>query len=240
MNILIIDDDLAGVEYLSTFLHLEGFTVLTAAAGSDGLELIQRQTPDVMILDVLLPGEDGWDICRQIRCLSDVPILMLTCYATETRHQIQGLGCGADDYMLKPVDFDLLKARIEALLRRTTASKGYVTPIGYSDDYLTVDVVNRQVRIKGEHISLSYLEYLLLEMLVRNSDQTVSGSKIIERLWPGQIYLNGQASLRTYIKRLRQLIEPDPKKPRYIVNEHGLGYRFVTQGNVHNSFTNLP
>lgn len=165
---------------------------------------------------------------------------MLTCYATETKDQIRGFSCGADDYILKPIEFDLLKARIEALLRRATASKGYVTPIGYSDDYLTVDVANRQVRVKGEHICLSYLEYLLLEMLVRNLDQTIPALEIIERLWPGQIYLNGQASLRTYIKRLRQLIEPDPKKPRYIVNEHGLGYRFVTQGTVHNSFTNLP
>src|SRR5574341_331580 len=229
MRILIIDDDSEGTEYVSTFLRLEGFTVHTATYGDDGLKLFRSLAPDLVILDILLPDIDGHALCRQIRSITDVPILIFSGYAVDVQDQIRGLDCGADDYLTKPVDFDLLKAHITALLRRSTQVNGCPNPQNYADGYLAVDIDNQQVRINGQHISLSGLDYQLLELLVCNADQTVPTLEIVESLWPGQIHDDDTAELRTYIKRLREKIEPDPTHPRYIVNEHGLGYRFVRQ-----------
>src|SRR5574341_162902 len=119
MRILIIDDDWEGTEYLSTFLRLEGFTVHTATDGAEGLKLLQQFAPNLVILDILLPDIDGWELCRQIHAVADVPIVMLTAFATDAEKQVRGFNCGADDYLIKPVDFDLLKARVTAILRRS-------------------------------------------------------------------------------------------------------------------------
>lgn len=228
MNILIIDDDSEGVEYLSTFLRLEGFTVQSTPYGIEGLKLIQTLPPDLIILDILLGELDGRQLCCQIRRFSEVPIMMLTAYGTDAKDEIQALGYGADDYLLKPIDFELLKARITTVLRRTTKATGFCSLVKYSDGYLTVDMNTQQVWVNNQYVCLSYLEYMLLEILIHHANQTLPALEIIEQLWPGQIHQDNTAGLRTYIKRLRKLIEPDPSKPQYIVNEYGLGYRFIT------------
>src|SRR5574341_834143 len=236
MRILIIDDDLEGTAYVSTFLRLEGFIVHTATYGDEGLKLLQQLAPDLVILDILLPDINGHNLCRQIRSITAVLILIFSGYAVDVKDQIRGLDCGADDYLTKPVDFDLLKAHITALLRRSTQVGGCPNPQNYSDDYLTVDIDNQQVRINGQHISLSGLDYQLLELLVCNADQTVPALEIVESLWPGKVHECEDTGLRTYIKRLREKIEPTPRNPIYIVNEYGLGYRFVSQ-TLHKPFT---
>lgn len=137
------------------------------------------------------------------------------------------------------MEFDLLKAHITALLRRSRQVQGCLDSQTYSDGYLTVDIYMQQVRIHDQPIALSGLDYQLLELLVCNADHTVPSLEIVESLWPGQVHTDDTAELRFYIKRLRDKIEPDPRHPRYIINEHGLGYRFVRQ-TLYKSLTNLP
>src|SRR5574341_1321393 len=173
MRILIIDDDSEGTEYVSTFLQLEEFTVHTATSGEEGLALLQQFAPDLVILDILLPDINGHALCRQIRSITDVPILIFSGYAVDVQDQIRGIDCGADDYLTKPVDFDLLKAHITALLRRSTQVGGCPNPQNYSDDYLTVDISSELVSVDGKPVHLSYLEMRLLATLVRNRGQIV-------------------------------------------------------------------
>ncbi len=228
MRILIIDDDSEGVEYIATFLQLEGVTVDSTTSGAEGLKLLDLFAPDLVILDILLPDVDGHELCSQIRSLSDVPILMLSAFATDIRDQIVGLEYGADDYLIKPVDFDLLRARITAILRRTAQLHLSRYRQNYSDGYLTVDFSTQQVRIHDKQVSLSYLEYQLLELLICNAGQVVPMLEIIEELWgTTSTGKDCRDYVHTYIRRLRNKIEPDPSAPCYLVTEYGFGYRFV-------------
>lgn len=227
MRILIIDDDSEGVEYIATFLQLEGVTVDSTARGSDGLELVQQLRPDVVLLDVLLPDIDGWELCRQIRAFSDIPILMFTAYAREPECEIKGLDCGADDYLVKPIDYDVVKARIEAVLRRYVASNPHKRHL-YLDPRLIIDLDFEEIFVEGKRTPLSHLEYHLLELLVRNLGQVITTLEIIEELWgENDSEKDYPDRVHTYIRRLRKKIESDPSAPYYLVTEYGFGYRFV-------------
>src|SRR5574341_194350 len=232
MRILIIDDDWEGTEYLSTFLRLEGFTVHTATDGAEGLKLLQQFARNLVILDILLPDIDGWELCRQIRAVSDIPVVMLTAFATATEEQVRGFTCGADDYLVKPIDFDLLKALLIRRIRRTepiTSLESQHKPV-YADRRIVLDLNHQEIIVEGKRIHLTYVESNLLEILVRNANQTVPNLEIMEELWPGDISSDlGASRLYVYIGRLRKIIEPDPQHPSYIITDHGLGYRFMLQ-----------
>lgn len=236
MHILIIDDDEESCDLLETFFINEGFVVHYTLAGPGGLQLVSQLKPDLVILDVRMPEMDGREVCQRIRAFSDVPILMISAFAIQVGEMVQGLNCGADDYLAKPLDFDLLIAKVAALLRRSGMVNWQQGHPVYVDPYLMVDLRHQRVCVQGQVVSMSPLEYRLLGLLLYNINRTVPAIDIMEHLWPGRA---GEStdSLRTHIKRLREIIELEPNNPRYILTEHGIGYRFVTQNDVHESFT---
>ena len=229
MLVLIIDDDGENNEIMEDFLRSKGANTRIATTGRAGVQLVQELQPDLIVLDIILPDMSGLEVCRQIRAFSDVPVLMVSAFARENGDVIRGFEQGADDYLPKPLNLEVLWARLEALLRRSwTLSKGNQEG-GYTDAYLTINLARRQVSVRGEQVKLSATEYRLLEMLVRNADQTVPALEIVEELWPGVETEKAIQYVYVYVGRLRRAIEPDPHKPRYILTEYGLGYRFCSQ-----------
>lgn len=226
MDIILIDDEPDTHEFLGWYLESEGFTVRSAYNGMDGLALMNRHSPDLVILDVFMPQLGGYEICERIRQFSDVPIVMISAVARHENDIIHGLNIGADDFMPKPVRLDLLRARINALLRRR-AYQPHNRRQMYVDAHLTIDLDREEVYVCGERVQLSPLEFRLLALLVGNAGYAVPTVEVIEELWSETDYEDYARYVRIYIGRLRESIEPDPRNPRYLITEHGFGYRFV-------------
>lgn len=224
-TVLIVDDSVEFIEMLEAYLQQHGYSVTTAVGGEDAItELSSNRRVDVILLDIMMPGVDGWETCRRMREVTNVPILMLTALGRET-DLVQGLELGADDYLVKPFHLTELKARIEAHLRRARMS-GWDSPYpAYSDDELYIDLPNREVRLRGKHVSLSPTEFRLLACLVRSAGIVIPHKNLLSEVW-GPDYLQDIRSLKLYIRYLRQKIEPNPAEPRYILTEWGVGYRF--------------
>jgi DNA-binding response OmpR family regulator len=229
MRVLLVDDDQDTHEFITAYLASAGFEVQSAYTGPDGIYATETHRPDVLLLDIELPFMDGWDVCRRIRMISDVPILMISAVAQGEHDVVRGLNAGADDYLLKPFHLDVLKARIHALLRRSITYRQHNSHIGYIDPHLTVDLRQGKVFVQGKQFPLSFLEQRLLELLVANSNATVTSIEIIEALWSDHVEESYLRYVRIYVQRLREVIEPDPHKPVYIVTDYGLGYRFCSQ-----------
>jgi two-component system KDP operon response regulator KdpE len=229
VKIVVIDDDPDVHRVIVPFLHAKGYEVLSALTWQAGLRLVREQSPDLVVLDILIPEMDGWDICRRIRTFSNVPILMVSAVARESADEIRGLDLGASSYLVKPIDLAVFLARIKALIRLSKRPLDQVDPPVYVDDHLTIDLKREEYFVRGERISLTYLEQSLLALLVHNIDQTVPSEEIIEELWPEGPRNENMQYVRIYIRRLRKLLEPDPGSPRYIINYHGFGYRFCSQ-----------
>ena len=227
-TILIVDDSAEFVEMIETYLMQHHYKVVTASNGLEALDhLNSNQRMDVILLDVMMPGLDGWETCRRMRETTNVPILMLTALGRDT-DLVQGLELGADDYLVKPFHLTELKARIEAHLRRARMA-GWESPYpAYSDDELYVDLPNREVRLRGKHVSLSPTEFRLLACLVRNAGVVVPHRTLLSEVW-GPDYMQDIRSLKLYIRYLRQKIEPDPAQPCYILTEWGVGYRMIDE-----------
>ncbi|HJW84907.1 MAG TPA: response regulator transcription factor [Anaerolineae bacterium] len=224
-TVLVVDDSAEFTELLQTYLEQQGYKVATASGGQEAINHLQsNRRADVILLDVMMPDIDGWQTCQRLREITNVPILMLTALGRET-DLVQGLELGADDYLIKPFHLTELKARIEAHLRRARMA-GWESPYpAYSDDELYIDLPNREVRLRGKHISLSPTEFRLLACLVRNAGIVVPHRSLLSEVW-GPDYLQDIRSLKLYIRYLRQKIEPDPTQPRYVLTEWGVGYRF--------------
>jgi two-component system KDP operon response regulator KdpE len=225
-KVLVIDDDPAFVRLVEQVLTPAGFEVLTAAAGGEGLRLLFAQHPDIVLLDVVMPKMDGWDTCRRIRDITDVPVIMLTAQKNTEEDIVHGLECGADNYLLKPVGKRELVGRVQAVLRRAELSlpdeqKGTT----FSDGYLTVDIVQRQVLVNGEPVRLTPIEFRLLALLLQNAGRILTHRQLLEGVW-GWEYIDDLDYVRIYIWHLRQKIEPDQAKPKYIITEPGVGYSF--------------
>lgn len=229
MKVLIIDDEEDSLYLLASFFESEGYEVQEASTSREGLKMLQQSEPDLVILDVRLPHLSGREVCQLIRTFSDVPIVMVSAYDRSNEDIIRGLNVGADDYLPKPIDFDLLKARVTSLLRRSTRTTWRESRPAYIDPFLIVDLYRQQVQIEGQPVSLSPLEYRLLALLVRNANQTVPSLEIVETLWPRADPDEYTGYVHTYVKRLRKIIEPDQQNPRYIITDHGLGYHFESQ-----------
>lgn len=226
-KLLIIDDDLTLVNALKLYLSKVGYTVLTAANGIEGLQTLYNERPDLVILDIMMPKMGGWDVCKRIRELSDVPIIMLTARDQEA-DRVMGLKMGADDYIAKPFSLKELEARLEAVLRRTRLPPPTRGRVLYSDDELTIDSERWEVRRRGELVYLTPTELRLLLVLAENAGRVLTHQQLLEQVW-GPEYADETDYTKLFIWRLRQKIEPDPSEPRYIVTERGLGYRFVKQ-----------
>jgi two-component system KDP operon response regulator KdpE len=226
-KILIIDDDPVALQVTQTGLTATGYKVITAQDGKIGLQKFQEHRPDLVILDVIMPTMDGWETCRSLRQLSNVPILMLT--GLESKGDIvKGLNLGADDYVVKPFRLPELQARVEALLRRLNmplpSSEQMV--MHFQNGELIIDPVAEQVTLRGKPLHLTPLEYNLLFFLAKRSGRIVSTSTIFDKVWPYTTDA-GPESVKWYIWRLRQKLEADPDNPRYILTEHGFGNRFI-------------
>ncbi len=227
-TILIIEDDKHLLELLKTLLEAYNYDIVTSNSGLEGLRQAYATQPDLVILDIMLPGMDGWKVCERLREMSKVPILIITARAKAVEDVVKGLKTGADDYLTKPFNNQELLARVEALLRRVHSNKegenGDSTV--YSDGRLTIDFDRRKVALKGQEIYLTTKEFDLLSCLVQNANQTLSHKCLLAQVW-GPEYSLQTDYLKVYIHRLRRKIEEDPARPATILTEWGIGYRFV-------------
>jgi two-component system, OmpR family, KDP operon response regulator KdpE len=227
--VLIIEDDGELRRFLQIDLVQHGYQVITAADGVEGLHLFEKSNPDLVVLDVALPEMDGYEVCQKVRTQSDIPILMMTAHAVSEEEIARGLDTGADEYMLKPMGNIEFHARIRALLRRAAAFRyPEAPPYIYEDDHLSVNLNTRRVRVAQNEIRLTPTEFSLLATFIRHDDQVLTFQQILEQVW-GAEYRNEHHYPRIYVSHLRRKIEPDFKKPTYIHNEYGVGYRFIAQ-----------
>ena len=226
-KILIVDDDERLVEAMQRYLSAHGYNVQKTGTGLEGLEMVDKHQPALVILDIMLPQVDGWEVCSLLRMRSDVPIIMVTARGQEA-DRVRGLQLGADDYVSKPFSLMELEARIQAVLRRANLNTPNSLPIVYEDEVLRIEVDAWLVHRYGEPLDLTATERRLLFLLVENADRTVSTELILERIW-GEEYTSQTEYVKLYVWRLRRKLELDPGHPRYVVTERGIGYRFVSQ-----------
>ena len=221
-TILVVDDEPKIVRLARDYLEKSGFKVLTSGDGQQALAITRQERPDLIVLDLMLPGMDGLDVCRTIRRESDVPIIMLTARAEET-DQLIGLELGADDYITKPFSPRALVARVRALLRRTQGNLLQQETLRIGD--MELDLRRKQLILKGEIIHLTRSEFLLLETLAKHPGQPLSREQLLEKLH-GVVFDGVDRSVDSHIKNLRRKIEPDPADPIYIQTVYGFGYKF--------------
>jgi two-component system KDP operon response regulator KdpE len=224
-KLLIIDDDQGLLRALELYLEPQGYRVIKAQKGTEGMRKLYETRPELVCLDVMLPDIDGWEVLKRIRGMTDVPIIMLTARAAETE-RVKGLKLGADDYVPKPFSMRELSARVEAVLRRSRPAEPDREKVAYSDGYLTIDTERAEVRRDSESVDLTPTEKELLFFLVSNRGRLLSFDQILKHVW-GFEYTEERGYVRLYVWRLRQKLEPEPGKPRYILTEHGMGYRFA-------------
>jgi DNA-binding response OmpR family regulator len=226
-KILVVDDDPVLRRLAESALAGEGASVQAAGSGEDALRHFYAGRPDLVVLDVMMPGMDGWETLRHIRIVSDVPVLMLT---GESRDEdvVRGLELGADDYVTKPCSMKVLLARVRAALRRAPAAQSQPRGPAYDDGYLMVDLEGRRVTVRGQPVKLSAKEFGLLAYLVENAGRILTPRQILTQVW-GWEYQDDLDYVRVYMTHLRQKIEINPKEPVYLRNEHGIGYRFERQ-----------
>ncbi len=223
-TVLVIDDEVMHLDMVKDALRTAGYRVLTATDGRAGLRQLYEARPDLVLLDVNMPEMDGWTVCERIREVSNIPIIMLTA-RNAPEEVIKGLDLGADDYIAKPFELGVLLARVRANLRRAASPPTPPENEGYSDEYLTIDLDERRVRVEGKIVRLTPTEFNLLALMVSRAPRTVPYRELLERVW-GFEYIDDIDYLRVYIWHLRRKLEPDPKNPVYILNELGVGYRF--------------
>ena len=222
-RILVVEDEESFSDPLSYLLRKEGYEVSVAETGPAALEDFDRAGADLVLLDLMLPGLSGVDVCRALRHRSSVPVIMLTAKDSEI-DKVVGLEIGADDYITKPYSSRELLARIKAVLRRGQEPEELMPPTLESGP-VRMDVERHVVTVDGEHTALPLKEFELLELLLRNSGRVLTRSQLIDRVW-GSDYVGDTKTLDVHVKRLRSKVEPDPANPRFIVTVRGLGYKF--------------
>ena len=223
-KVLIIEDELSFSEAITFLLKKEGFEVLVANNGQDGINLFNKEGADLILLDLMLPGVSGTEVCRQIRPKSQVPIIMLTARDTEI-DKVVGLELGADDYVTKPYSARELIARINAVLRRASSASDSIEQGVLASGPIKLDIDRHVMTLNNMPISLPLKEFELLEFLMRNSGRVLTRVQLIDRVW-GSDYFGDTKTLDVHIKRLREKIEKDPANPVLIQTVRGLGYKF--------------
>ena len=224
-KILLVEDEEALYDPLSFLLGREGFTPVVVDNGLDAVPAFEREDPDLVLLDVMLPGMSGMEVCKKIRASSSVPIIMLTAKDSEI-DKLLGLELGADDYVTKPYSSRELMARIRAVLRRQSSDHGdEQDQKALAAGPVRMDVERHVVTVDGEEVSMPLKEFELLEILLRNTGRVMTRAQLIERVW-GADYVGDTKTLDVHIKRLRSKIEPKASSPRYVITVRGLGYKF--------------
>jgi two-component system KDP operon response regulator KdpE len=230
MKVLVIDDAAEVIEAVTVSFTLQWreTDVIGADTGAEGLDLVERELPDIVLLDIAMPGMDGFEVLRQLRAFSDVPVIMLTA-RDDVLDKVKGLELGADDYVTKPFDHLELLARVKALLRRFDMPQPVSRAPSFRSGDLTMDFAAHEVRRDGERVPQTATEYKLLYHLVRNAGRVLPHETLLAKVW-GREYIDEVDYLRVYIRRLRRKLEADPERPRRILTERGLGYRFQAEG----------
>lgn len=223
-RILIVEDEESYREALTFMLEKEGFDVASAPDGAAGLAEFDKQGADLVLLDLMMPGMPGLEVCKQLRARSNVAIVMVTARDSEV-DKVVGLELGADDYITKPFSHRELVARVRAVLRRGQDQE--LVPDVVEVGGVRIDVERHQVYVDGEEVRFALREFDLLELLLRNPGRVLTRGQLIDRIW-GSDYVGDTKTLDVHVKRLRAKIEPDPGKPKHIVTVRGLGYKFDT------------
>jgi two-component system KDP operon response regulator KdpE len=224
-RILVVDDEERMVRFIRLNLEHDGFQVIEAHKGGPVLNMIRTQLPDLVLLDIMLPDIDGFELLRLIREANSVPVIMLTAKGEE-EDRVRGLELGADDYITKPFSPRELVSRVKAVLRRVEMMAGNAEGVIEVDDRFKIDFNRREVRVDGKLIQLRPTEYRLLYHLVQNAGWVLSHEQLLMKVW-GYEYQDEPHYVRLYINYLRKKIEKDPANPQYILTERGAGYRFV-------------
>lgn len=222
-RILIIDDDNELCQLVQRQLTDDGYEIAACHDGSAGLVVASEMNPDLVLLETLLPGLDGWEVCQQLQLITRAPIVFMSALG-EDRDLLRGLELGADDYIIKPFECKELRARVRAALHRARRTSG--SRRQYRCGRLSVDLDTRTVKADGERVSLTPIEYGLLAVLVEQSGHVVSHSELLQRVW-GPQFRDRRHYLKLYIWYLRQKVEQDPGKPQIILTERGQGYRLA-------------
>ena len=229
-KILVIDDDRTLTELVSYILKAEGYTPIVAADGAQGIARFVEEQPDLVVLDVTMPGLNGFEVCQRLRALTATPIIMLTAQDNE-EEIVRGLDLGADDYIVKPFQPRAFIARVRANLRRST-SAALKEGLDYDDGYLSVDFGVHRVTVRGEEVKLTPTEFKLLAAFVKHRARVLTFRQLLEEVW-GFEYIDELDYLRVYVWHLRRKLEADPKHPVYFLNELNTGYRFEPQHDAH-------
>ncbi|MQY13099.1 Sensory transduction protein regX3 [Streptomyces sp. RB5] len=222
-RVLVVEDEESFSDALSYMLRKEGFEVAIAPTGPEALDDFERNGADLVLLDLMLPGLPGTEVCRQLRSRSNVPVIMVTAKDSEI-DKVVGLEIGADDYVTKPFSSRELVARIRAVLRRRGEPEE-AAPAALEVGPVRMDVDRHVVTVGGAKVDLPLKEFDLLEMLLRNAGRVLTRMQLIDRVW-GADYVGDTKTLDVHVKRLRAKIEPDPGAPRFLVTVRGLGYKF--------------
>jgi DNA-binding response OmpR family regulator len=223
-KVLIIDDDTSLLQLAGLIFKNAGAQIIIAGDGLEGISKLFTHKPDLIILDAMLPGADGFEICRRIRQVSDAPVIMLTALNHE-QDMLRGLDAGADDFLSKPFNVDVLLARANTVLRRSEHMKSQTDTYTYNNGHLRIDVDRRDVVIKGKSIKLTAVEFRLLTYLARNAGKVLTFQQILTNVW-GNEYQGSTDYVHVYVSHLRRKLEEDSKSPRYILTLHGVGYLF--------------
>jgi len=223
-KVLIIDDDEDLLRLAGLLFKKLGAQILTAHNGVEGMSQLYSQRPNLIILDVMMPGMNGFEVCERIRQVSDAPIIMLTALNHE-QEMLRGLEAGADDFLSKPFNADILLARARAVLRRSENTNAKGPEFQYSNGYLTIDVQRHEVSVRNKRIKLTPVEFRLLVFLARNAGKVLTFEQIIASVW-GVEYKGSTDYVHVYISHLRRKLEENTRTPRYILTLHGVGYIF--------------
>ncbi|HEY3737576.1 MAG TPA: response regulator transcription factor [Jatrophihabitans sp.] len=222
-RVLVVEDEESFSDALSYMLRREGYEVEVAATGTEGITAFERSGADLVLLDLMLPGMSGTEVCRTLRSRSSVPIIMVTARDSEV-DKVVGLEIGADDYVTKPFSSRELIARIRAVMRRGGEPEELVTNTVEAGP-VRMDVERHVVTVDGDSVAMPLKEFDLLELLLRNAGRVLTRGQLIDRVW-GSDYVGDTKTLDVHVKRLRAKIEPDPSNPKYLVTVRGLGYKF--------------
>ena len=220
-SVLVVDDDIRMLRMMKRMLELEGFQVLIASDGEMSLKMFDRETPDLVLLDIMMPDMDGYTVCQRIREFSQVPIIMVTAKGDD-KEKVEGLNIGADDYVTKPFSASELAARVRAVLRRIRNQEQPPEPVLHYED-LVIDFGSHRVMVNNQELNLTPTEYRLLAYISCNAGRVVTPDQLLDKVW-GEEYIGAPHLLQVNIARLRQKLGDDARNPTYILTRPGIGY----------------
>jgi len=223
-RILVVDDDIAISKLLCTNLKARGFDVNAVGDGTAAINAMESDFTDLIILDIMMPGIDGVEVCRRVREWSRVPIIMLSAKGDE-KDKVKCLELGADDYLTKPFGIAELMARVNTALRHSEAARGTAAPTTFKSGELEINFASRRVTVGGREVKLTPTEYSLLQCLAANPNKVLTHTMLLQKVW-GEQYSREKEYLRVFVGRVRKRLEPDPLNPRYIITVPAVGYRF--------------